>query len=56
VTLWMGAHIPLPHSLSTTPDVCGMIYHIGNLPERRQRRCEAAVAAIQTRRRAAAAI
>jgi hypothetical protein len=40
---------PTPQSLSIMPEVCGMIGAIGNLPGRRQRRCEAAVAAIQTR-------
>jgi hypothetical protein len=47
---------PTQHSLSIMPEVCGMISPIGNLPGRRQRRCEAVVAAIQSRRRTGAAI
>jgi hypothetical protein len=46
---------PTPQSLSIMPEVCGMIGAIGNLPGRRQRRCEAAVADIQTRCRTAVA-
>lgn len=55
-SLCEGPFISLQHSLSTMPGVCGMMCPIGNLPERMQRRCEAAVAAIQTRRRTAAVI
>jgi hypothetical protein len=51
-----GPLIPLSHSLGTIPDVCGMIWPIGNLPGRMQRRCEAAVAAIQTCGRMAAGV
>ena len=47
---------PTQYSLSIMPDVCGMINPIGNLPGRRQRRCEAVVAAIESRRRTGAAI
>jgi hypothetical protein len=51
-----GPFISLSHSLSTTPEVCDMIYFIGNLPGRMQRRREAVVAAIQTHGRMAAGI